>query len=103
VVSLRKPHEIELRQRSLELAVDKEIFDRKVTNWSHVDEARSGAIQQRVTLGIEIGTLEARKALLTEINVQKDAIIGMKDAEIGTLKTLLTEAIKALQAVHIKS
>jgi hypothetical protein len=82
--------ELALDRRSRLFQTDKDVFDRKVTNWQNVDDARREAINKRVELGVEIGKLEARKELLEQVNVQKDAIIGMKDAEISTLKALLS-------------
>ena len=87
--------EIELYKKEKLLAVDIEVHNKIKTNWEGVQEARHENCKARAKLETETAKLEAKKEALTEV-------AGIKDQEIALLKSLLIEAIKAVQPKEVK-
>jgi len=97
----------QLEEKNALFQLEKDIFDRKATNWKQLDEARLNNYKQQTAFGIETAKLEARRDSLRDALKENDTLrnqlLATKDDQINNLRVLLTEVIKALRyPVEIK-
>jgi len=81
--------ELELYAREEFLRIDEEIQERKINNWTDLDEVRVKKRDELVEISVEVAKLEAKREFLEELN-------EIKDKEIETLKTMLSDLINKL-------
>lgn len=90
--------ELAIYRREQQLAIDKNIQERKENNWGDVDKARRANRDEQVKLNKEIALLIAQRDALKE---QREKEISMLQEQVKLLKDLLINAMNALQKTNI--